>query len=623
MNAISEAMDRHRRGDLVGAKRYYQEHLDRCPEDAEALCLLGALEGQGGNHEAAEEIYRRAIRSAPGHGPAHGGLGTSLLMQDRPAEACEALATAVALAPGQPEPRLHYTVALQRCGRLIDARQSLSDFVQRWPGHLQSRHNLGLLLLRTDSPDAAAEQFRFVLDREPSRSATWLALGRALMAANDPPGAEAALTEAIRLAPDDPDPRVLLGALLQGRGRRSEARATLEGALQVAPDHEAAIVALAELDLAAGHPERGLDRLVPLCDGPGCPPQAMIALVRVMAAVGRPEEAVGRIDGWISAGGVPPGMSAGLLSLKGRLLDDLGDYGAAWEAWAESLRLAPPQTGEQHFARAVERLVDAFAADVFDGRVAPEDTAAARRPLLIVGAPRSGKSILEQMLSCHPAIRGAGELRVLGALSDEIARRHGTRTRPYPECISALTDEDIGDLRRTYREVVGKHAGGAAWVADTQPTNFLHIGMAALIEPRLRVIYCRRDPLDTAWACLGRRFADPGLDFVATPEGTGTYLTGMGRVISHWERVIPMEILEVRYEDLVRSTRDTLMRIIDFLGLGWDESLLAYAEPGRPDIDSEPVLSGPLTDIEIGRGRPYEDRLAAVRRSLAEGKHGS
>ena len=614
-------MSFHRRGDLDAARRLYLAHLEQHPDDAGALCLLGALEGQGGDHTAAEETYRRAVQADPNHGPAYAGLGTSFLLQDRPADAVEVLANAVELAPDQPEPRLQYTAALQRCGRLLEARQALTDFVARWPDHLESRHNLGLLMLQTDSPDMAATHFRFVLDREPTRFATWMGLARALFSANDAGGAEAALSTARDLAPGDPAPTVLLGMVLQEQGRFQEARTALEAALGIAPRHAPAIIGIAELDLATGDAASGLERIAELSGDETRLPGARSVTIRLLAAAGRREEAVALLDGWLEEGDVPPRTRAGLMIQKGQLLDDLGRFDAAWDAWSQARRQAPPRIPAGHFSHAVDRLVHAFGDTFFHaGQQKPQ--AGDHLPLLIVGAPRSGKSVLEQVLACHPAVRGAGELRVLGRLSNEIARRYGSAVRPYPDCIGALGEEDVADLRATYFEALGRCAGDARWVTDTQPTNFLHVGLAARLVPGLRVIFCRRDPVDIAWACLSRQFADPGLDFVATPAGVGVYLNGMMRLMRHWATAIPLEILEVRYEDLVQSTRATLERVTDYLDLDWDESLMAYAEPGRADLACAPALAGPLNAGEIGRGRPYRQRLGIGDQEAAADDHG-
>ena len=154
-------------------------------------------------------------------------------------------------------------------------------------------------------------------------------------------------------------------------------------------------------------------------------------------------------------------------------------------------------------------------------------------------------------------------------------------------------------------------------MTDTQPTNFLHIGLAALVAPGLKVVFCERDPLDTAWACYGRRFADPALAFVATPQGIGRYLAGMRRLMRHWAQAAPIQIMTVRYEDLVRRTRPTVEGVLRHIGLEWHDACADYADPGAADLAAAPVLTGAVDDREIGRGIPYRHHLAQVEAILS------
>jgi cytochrome c-type biogenesis protein CcmH/NrfG len=617
---LQEAMERHRHGDLAAARRLYLQHLQQRPGDVEGLCLLAALEGQGGNHSGAEAAYRRAVAEDADHGPAYAGLGASLLLQDRPGDAAEALAQAVRLMPEQPEIRLQLALALQRSGRLPQARQVLTDVVERWPDHLPGRHNLGLVLGQTGDPDGSAEQFRFVVRKDPTRYAAWLGLARALMGANDPDGAEKALIRAGELCPDDPDAKRLLGNLLRGRGRYPEAEAVFEAVLADRPGDTAAMLGLAELDLALGRPSRGLERLAPLLDKPGAGPGVVKIAARLMIADERYAEVVSRIDRWLESPVLRPLDRAALLSIKGRALDELGETDEAWRTWTGSHAQIPSRFDGAHFTYAVDHLIGAYDEEVFAAHrdVGPHSRS---MPLLVVGTPRSGKSILEHLLACHPRIRGAGELRHLGAMTHEVARRVGSPQRPYPACIRALRGSDLEDLAREYRRAIDELAGDATWVVDTQPTNFLHIGLAALLNPDVKVIFCRRDPIDTAWACFRTHFADPGLDFVASPEGIARYLTGMYRLMRHWQSTGPVGILEVSYEDLVRSPRDTLGTVIEYLGLEWADELMDYTDAGRPKLAGPPALMRPLDDGEIGRGAAYRDRFDEVIRLMTEGDH--
>lgn len=617
---LQEAMERHRRGDLATARRLYLAYLDRSPDDVEAMCLLAALEGQAGDHAGAEAAYRKAIAGNDMHGPAWAGLGASLLLQNRPDAAVEPLSRAVDLLRDEPEIRLQLTLALQRHGRLREAREVLEALLERWPSHLLGRHNLGLLLLQSGDPDGAAAQFRAVLQEETDRFGSWIALGRALMAANDPAGAEKALACARELRPADPEPRILLGNLLRGLGRFGEAKSQFEEVLAARPGDDAATMGLAELDLAEGKPARGLERLAPRLDAPVPPRGAARLAARLLIADDRQREAVQSIEKWLETPGLSTLEKAGLFSLKGRALDRLGRQDEAWQAWTESHRQRPSRFDGRHFSSAIDRLVAAYDESLF-----AEHASHTRNrdggAVLVVGTPRSGKSILEQILACHPAIRGAGELRYLGAMTNEVARRVAHRERPYPDCIRDLSDQDLNELGESYQQAMDNLAEDARWVVDTQPTNFLHIGLAALLQPNIRVILCRRDHLDTAWACYSTHFADPGLDFVSSPEGIACYLDGMGRLMRHWETVSPANIREVRYEQLVRSPREALQPVLETLGLDWDDGMMEYAEPGRSGLVRAPAITRRLNESEIGRGAPYRDRFPEIRRLPADEDH--
>lgn len=619
--ALRQGMDLHRSGRFEEARCLYREHLRDQPGDTEALCLLAALEGQGGNHGAAEDIYRQAIAADEGCAAAHSGLGTSLLLQNRPGEAAPVLREAVRLMPDQPETRLQLSLALQRCRRLTEAIEVVERLLERWPDHLAGRHSLGVLLSQCEQPDAAANQFRQVVDRDPSRYMSWLSLGRALLAANDLPGAEEALERAAALAPQSPEPKVLLGTVLRARGRYGDSRAAFDAALADDPEHLAAIVGLAEVDLSEGRPDRGLQRLREVLSPEAPTVAAMRTMGKLLLADGRPVEAISHIDQWLQTPDLPPLVRAGLLTIKGRAADELGDVESAWQAWTEAHDVRPSRFDGAHFSFAVDQLVSAFRHEVFEARRHGE-TRSKHHALLIVGAPRSGKSLLEQILACHPKIRGAGELRELGTMTDRIAHGFGSRERPYPACIGELCETDWDEMSRIYSDAVEKHAGEAKWLVDTQPTNFLHIGLAMLLDPGVKIIVCRRDPIDTAWACYRTQFADAALDFASSPGGIARYLEGMSRLMRHWQSVCPVEILEVSYEDLVRSPRETVRCVMDYLGLDWDERVMDYARPGRSNLAGAPPMTRPLDASEIGRGAPYRALFGdLIRYSASEGDH--
>lgn len=605
---LRRAMERHQASDFEDAHRLYREYLSKQPGDPEAWCLLGSLEGNRGRHADAEDAFRHAIDVAGGHAQAHIGLGTSLLMQGRPAEAVQPIADAVALAPDHPELRVQLSLAQARSGRPDLAVRTLREVVNRWPDHLPGHYHLGVALFEADDPDAAASSFRLVAERDRNNLKALIGLGRALTAANDPDGASQAFRNAIRLAPNDPGPKALYGNLLRRLGRFDAAQTAFEDALKQRPDDLEALIGQAELKRAKGQIGGGLEILQPLLAQPSPPPKSLLAGARLLLASGDAEVAVGRIENWLEQTDLPPGIQAVLQSVRGQALDRLGRFDEAWQAWMESHRGEAKRFDGSHFATAIDTLQATYTSELFT-RLRREPGAMRPRPLLIVGSPRSGKSILEQMLACHPDVVGGGELRQLGAMTETISTLTGGQ-QLYPACVKNLSRADFDQLGDDYAGKLKSIAKDTEWLIDTQPTNFLHIGLAALVVPAVRVIICRRDPVDTAWACYSRRFADRGLAFASTPEGIRLYLDGMDRIMNHWAESIPMEILEIQYEELVREPRQMVERVLGFISLEWDDACSEYAIPGRANLRSAPVLREPVDDREIGRGRPYQDYFA-------------
>jgi tetratricopeptide (TPR) repeat protein len=597
---LAAAMARHRAGELQSAVRLYREHLAAKPDDVGAWCLLAGAEGQGGNHAGARQAYERAATIAPEHAPAHAGLGTSSLHHGDLEAAAGHFRRALELDPDLHEARFQLATALRGLARLSEASGELKNLLERQPDHAQARFNLGMALLEERRPTEAEAEFRRVLAGRPGLVPALVGVARALEAQNRLAEARDAIEQARRAAPRDPAVLVTAGGLNVATGRLAEGRADYELALAADPRHHGAVLGLATLDGLEGDPQRGLERLELL---PGRPPGGVLVLrARLLRQSGRGEEAE-RLTGTLLADHRQlPRVRAALLRELGMVRDERGDTEGAWAAWTQAHGEDAGRFDPGQFDRVVDALIEAFPPSVLEGRAAPAD---GPLPLLLVGAPRSGKSMLEQMLSCHPAIHGAGELRVVEGLVRSVERRAGATG--YPACVAGLGPEDVAALATQYRAAVT--AAGARWVTDTQPTNYLNVGLAGLLCPGLRVVYCRRDPADLAWACYSRGFAGSAFEFAASPAGIGRYLASLERLIAHWRRLLPGAVTVVDYERLVTEPEACLRDVLGFLGLPWDSACSEYHLPGRPSLSAPPVLTRPVDRREVGRGRPYANHF--------------
>jgi hypothetical protein len=258
------------------------------------------------------------------------------------------------------------------------------------------------------------------------------------------------------------------------------------------------------------------------------------------------------------------------------------------------------------FERTVDSLINVFDGGALD-RLA-RSGCGSERPLFVVGLPRSGKSLVEQILCSHPDICGGGELIEIGGIAVQLGAEFGL----WPDCIRNAPRETLRNAAEQYLGRLAQVDPAAARVTDTMPFNFLHLGLIELLFPRARVIHCVRHPADLALRCFMKPFAGRSLCFTSDLGDIATYLSHYRRLMRHWARVSRLSVCTIRYESLVRSPETAARTLIDFTGLGWDERCLRYFEPGVATSASYTPLRQGLDEREVETWRSYGSLLAGI-----------
>jgi len=288
------------------------------------------------------------------------------------------------------------------------------------------------------------------------------------------------------------------------------------------------------------------------------------------------------------------------------------------EAFAEYVRANAAYPGtfdrEAH-DRLVEDLVTVLDAETL--RRLPRASRVSERPLLIVGMPRSGTTLVEQILAAHPLVHGGGELEDLPRLAHGLSERLGTTT-PYPRCVTDLDAARIDAIAAAYLERLDAIApADAVRVTDKMPINHRHLGLAHLALPGARVIHCVRDPVDTCLSC----FATPlnvTMTFATDLEALGFVHRRYRDLMAHWSSVIDLPILEVRYEDLVADQEEQSRRLVEFAGLDWDDVCLRFHEvERRVATASVEQVRRPMYRSSVGRAARFGAHLDPLRRALS------
>jgi hypothetical protein len=261
-----------------------------------------------------------------------------------------------------------------------------------------------------------------------------------------------------------------------------------------------------------------------------------------------------------------------------------------------------------------EQIRAALSAELLGARTSVGDPSSV--PVFIIGMPRSGTSLVEQILASHPKVFGAGERYEFGDLVQGIAGPDGAE---FPKVVAGMSDEQLRAMGTDYVRAMRSLAPQAERITDKMPSNFFHAGLIHLALPNARIIHTRRDPRDTAMSCFSILFA-MGHPHTYDLAELGRYIRAYEELMEHWRRVLPKGVmLEVQYEDLVGNLEAEAKRIVAYCGLEWDDACLSFYKTKRPVRTASVIqVRQPIYNSSVGRWRPYEKELQPFLRALLE-----
>jgi tetratricopeptide (TPR) repeat protein len=298
------------------------------------------------------------------------------------------------------------------------------------------------------------------------------------------------------------------------------------------------------------------------------------------------------------------------------LLDSLARYDEAFDHARRGNELARPPYDPKSHERTFDILIDYFTRRRIGSL--PRGTDRSEAPVFIVGMPRSGSSLLEQILASHPQIHGGGELDFLSHVWAGTVQMLKARPEEYPACLDRLTVDQADGMAQIYLQPLIAMNPTALRITDKLPLNFLHLGLIALLLPGARIIDCRREPRDTCLSCYLAMF-ESGNEFKFDLKNTAHFFGQYRRLMRHWKESLDLPILEVSYEDLVMDAENQTRRMLEFLGLPWNESCMRFYESNRPvTTSSVQQVRKPMYQSSIGRWRHYERHLGDLNRWFDE-----
>ncbi|GAB3508343.1 tetratricopeptide repeat-containing sulfotransferase family protein [Pseudoxanthomonas daejeonensis] len=579
-----------------------------------------ALLERDGKVDAALRLLKQPGIVDPGDADAHRQVAQVAMRLGDAEMAIVHMRHATDLMPGDPATRFQFACLLAHEGRHADAVTHFQHSLERAPGNAQGWHLLGIALQRLARHGDALQALRRAYGLAPDNVRTLEALAESEFHAGYPEDALPLWRQLLTARPDDAHVVLRTSETLNRLGRHGEAQAMLREATTRHPQTGDLWMALAQTEEDVGDRDAARSAYrAALVEHPGWAPpvSGLLGLDRGKAddtLVAQAQELMAQAD--------LPDADRALIGYElGKVLDGRGLHADAIGCWHQANAARRRMTGPGDvaaFERNAAHTMATLTRARLDARHARWSGNPDPRPLFIVGMPRSGTTLTEQILAAHPAGHGGGELPDIALIARNL--RSGPATRDaWPDSIDALPDNLLEAAAQRYLRAATREASpDALRLVDKAPLNFFHLGLIALLFPRARVIWCRRDPRDIAVSVYGENFS---LDekLATDLEDIGHYINTQVRLMRHWQASLSIPILELDYEQLATRPEEQARRLIEFAGLPWDPACLEFHRSERGvQTPSRWQVKQPVYTRSIGRWRNYEQALGPLLAALAE-----
>ncbi|MCA9246966.1 MAG: tetratricopeptide repeat protein [Planctomycetales bacterium] len=607
--ALAVAVRQHQAGQLHAAETIYRQILGVAPNHSDALHLLGVIAHQVGRPEDAIAQIKRAVAIKGDDPTYHSNLGAAYHAAGRYEEAAATCRQAVALQPDSPEAHNNLGAALKELDELDEAIVCYRRAIELNGAYVDAHKNLGSALWRKGNLVDAEMELREAVRLNPRLAEAHYLLGGVLKELKRPAEAVAAYEMAIVCRPDYAEALNNLGNLFRDGGQIDEAIALYDRALAANSAYAEAVNNKASAHAAAGRFDEalaGYQQALALkpeyaeaqynqalsfaqlgqfeAASQSCQQTLRLdpnharayRLLLDMEREADPAEMLEKLESLLEGDELSREDRENLYFALGNLFDRRHEYERAFDAYARGNQLVETSFDAEKHAAHIQQIVTTFSAEFFASSTLRGSES--ERPVFIVGMPRSGTTLVEQILCSHPQIFGAGELDTIHRLSESIASRLKS-SLPYPSSVAGLETSHAAQLATEYLAQAGSRAGDEARITDKMPSNFLHLGLIALLFPRARIIHCRRDPRDSCLSCYFQHFNHLPFSFDLT--NLAHYYRGYAEVMKHWRSVLPLPIFEVDYEQLVENQESVSRALVEHCGLDWDQQCLEFFKAER------------------------------------------
>ncbi|TIL93653.1 MAG: tetratricopeptide repeat protein [Mesorhizobium sp.] len=508
---------------------------------------------------------------------------------------------------------LKQAYAFQQAKRLDEAQDLCLRVLERTPNHPLALYILGTIYLGYDD-ERALRYFARAVGEEPKNPYYHLSLGEAYVKVSEYAPAIKHMQYALELQPGLIEALCALGRTYTAFDKPDMALPLYEKALKINRDHPkvraglaSALSGLGRMDEAAAYLKQAIARRIGV-------PAAYNDLVQTRNFTEEPEE----FQSILRELGNPKLGSEGAQQLHhaaGKVLNDLKRYDEAFDHFNKAKQASGQSFDIDLYRRWVDSMIETVTPDFLAARVGYGNPSEA--PVFVVGMPRSGTTLTEQICASHPDVHGAGELSKLSRVANAIGLKTSSAGDLY-QPITSITEDLSRILAEEHLSYLRERAPAALRVVDKTPHNFELIGLIGLLFPNARIIHCRRDAIDNCVSCFVLNFSEAH-SYNTDLNTLGLYYREYDRLMRHWNEVFPGLIFENRYETLVDDQEAQSRRLIDYLGLPWDDACLRFFDrDGSVNTPSRWQVRQPIYKSSVKRWKNYENEIQPLIQSLGD-----
>jgi tetratricopeptide (TPR) repeat protein len=529
-------------------------------------------------------------------------------------------------------------LAHHQAGRLQEAEAIYQSILQEQPQHPDALHLLGVIAHQVGKNEIAVNLIENAIKINATAPSFYNNCGEAYRSLHKNDLAIARYKQALAITPDFAEAHNNMGNALEDLGQLNEAIACYEQALVIKPDY-------AEAHYNLGNTLEGLSRTE---EAIACYEQALVIkpdfveahnnIAKLFNELGRLEEA---IDHYQIVLTIKPDFAEVYRHLSlirpskdqariieeilknstvsehdamqyhyalGNIFNESKSYTKVFEHYfkANALKRKTIAYDSQHHSAFVDCLLETYSENYFQKKTTYGSDS--KLPVFILGMPRSGTTLVEQIVSSHPLVYGAGELASFECIERTIAKQLSVSS-PYPECMALCKNSIVQKISAKYLEEIRNYSKDAHHIIDKTPFNFLRIGLIKTLFPQARIIHCQRNALDTCTSIYFNYFNE-GNSYSFDLIEIGQFYLDYERLMSHWRSLFPSEIFEIQYEELVMNQENVSRQLIDYLELEWNDRCMDFHKNKRAVMTASNLqVRQPMYNNSISRWKRYEKHL--------------